>query len=46
MFELDGGSLSPEDRRRIRTALEAEAARIGTIAVNMDIRDLELRDDN
>jgi predicted transcriptional regulator len=46
MFELGGGSLSPEECHLIRTALEAEATRIGKIAVNMDIRDLELRDDN
>jgi len=46
MFELGGGSLSPEECRRIKTALEAEAARIKAIAGNMDLRDLELRGDN
>jgi len=33
-FELGGGALSPEDQQRIRTALETEAARLRSAAVN------------
>jgi predicted transcriptional regulator len=33
-FELGGGSLSPQECERIRTALETEARRIRAITVN------------
>jgi predicted transcriptional regulator len=33
-FELGGGSLNPQECERIRTALEAEAGRIRSIAIN------------
>jgi predicted transcriptional regulator len=34
-FELGGGSLSPLECQRIRTALETEAGRIRSIATNL-----------
>jgi predicted transcriptional regulator len=40
MFELGGGSLSPEECQRLKTAFEAEAARIRS-ATSIDLRDFE-----
>jgi len=46
MFELGGGSLSSQECRSIKTALEAEAARIRSVTASIELHDLELRDDN
>ena len=40
MFELGGGSLSPEECQRIKSALEAEAARIRSVT-SIDLHDFE-----
>ena len=40
MFELGGGPLSPEECQRLKTAFEAEAARIHS-ATSIDLRDFE-----
>jgi predicted transcriptional regulator len=40
MFELGGGTLSPEECQRIKFALETEAARIRSIA-SIDLHDVE-----
>ena len=40
MFELGGGSLSPEECQRLKTAFEAEAARIRSVT-SIDLQDLE-----
>jgi len=40
MFELGGGSLGPEECQRIKSALEAEAARIRSVT-NIDLNDFE-----
>lgn len=40
MFELGGGSLSPVECQRIKSALEAEAARIRSVA-SIDLYDFE-----
>ncbi len=41
-FELGGGSLSPQECLRIRTALEAEAARIRAVTVSVNLHGFEL----
>ncbi len=46
MFELGGGSLSSTECQSIKTALEAEAARIRSVTASIELHDLELRDDN
>lgn len=46
MFELGGGALSPQECQRIKAAFEAEAARIRSVAINMDLREFEFREDN
>lgn len=43
MFELGGGSLGTEECQHIKAALEAEAARLVTLGMNL--HDLEFRDD-
>lgn len=42
MFELGGGCLSPAEHQRIKSALEAEAARIRSVT-SLDIADFEIR---
>jgi predicted transcriptional regulator len=46
MFELGGGSLTAQENRRIKTALEAEAARIRAAAVKIEIPDPEFGETN
>ena len=46
MFELGGGTLSPQECHRIKAAIEAEAARIRSVTVNMGLPDFEFREDN
>ena len=46
MFELGGGSLSSKECQSIKASLEAEAARIRSATVSLELHDLELRDDN
>lgn len=41
MFELGGGLLSEHECQRIKTALEAEAARIRSATVGLDLLDFE-----
>ena len=42
MFELGGGSLSPEECQRIKAALESEAARLRAVSAETDLLSVEL----
>ena len=39
MFELGGGSLTLDEQRRIKAALEAETSRIQSVAVGIRLGD-------
>jgi predicted transcriptional regulator len=41
-FELGSGSLSSEDQRRIKLALEAEAARLRSVAAQLGLHEIDL----
>jgi hypothetical protein len=45
MFELGGGALTPGEHLGIKTALEAEAARIRSVTLTTDLHDLEFSGD-
>ena len=42
MFELGSGGLTPDEQLRIRQALEAESARLRSLAVEIDLRAIDL----
>ena len=42
MFELGGGALSTEEQLRVRKALEGEAARLRSVAVEFDFHEIDL----
>jgi predicted transcriptional regulator len=46
MFELGGGALTTQESQSIKTALEAEAARIRAAAVKIEIPDPEFGETN
>ena len=37
MYELDGGSLTPEEHRRVREALVSEANRLRNLPLGLDL---------
>jgi hypothetical protein len=41
-FELGNGSLSSEEQRRIKLALEAEAARLRSVAAQLSLQEIDL----
>jgi hypothetical protein len=41
-FELGGGVLSSEERRRIKVALEAEAARLSSVSAQLGVNEIDL----
>jgi predicted transcriptional regulator len=41
-FELGSGSLSSEEQRRIKLALEAEAARLRSVAAQLSLSEIDL----
>ena len=42
MFELGGGSLTPEEQLRIKQALGTETARLRAVSVDIDFQSAEL----
>jgi transcriptional regulator with XRE-family HTH domain len=40
-FELGSGSLSPDDKRRIKLALEAEASRLRLVAAQLGLNEVD-----
>ena len=42
MFELGSGGLTPDEHLRIKKALEAESARLRSVAVHIDFHEIDL----
>lgn len=44
-FELGSGSLTAEEQRRIKLALEAEAGRLRSVAAQLSLNEIDLTED-